>query len=238
MKKIISILLLATILLAFSSCGCKHEWADATCKTPKTCMSCGKTTGTIEPYHHQWKDATCVAPKICSLCGQTEGVALTTHKFVNDECELCGAIQLTLSNYEKYLTIDATVSANSMYYSSLHSNVYHSVDCQFQTTGDSHYKYENVSFVIRFEHYDKEGRQQKFKNDLAILTGNPITDEAIPYSEAKRTMNLNLSGNGIVTCVLYTPWSEEKAAYSDIQTVYSRTYYEVISVTGIVKEYN
>ncbi len=236
MKKTISILLLITMLLVFSSCGCKHEWADATCKTPKTCTLCGKAEGGVVE-NHQWTEATCIAPKTCVFCGQTEGQALSVHKFVNDKCESCGIIQLTLENYEKYLTVDATLSANSMYYDLIRSYVYNSVDCQFKTTGNSHYKYENVSFVVQFFLYDREGRLQKFKNDLASAKGDPITEEAVPYSKEKFTVNLNLAGNGNASCVLYTPWIDEMSDYLDSKGIYNHTYYEVLSVTGTVKEY-
>ena len=238
MKKVISILLLIATLLVFSSCGCQHEWGIATCSAPKTCMNCGKTKGEIAQGQHQWAGATCIAPRTCVFCGQTEGMALTTHSFVNDKCESCGTIQLTLDNYKKYLTVDATLSANSMYYDVIRNYVYTSVDCQFKTTGDSHYKYENVSFVVRFAHYDKEGRMQKFINEQNMISGKPITTEAVPYSKAERTANLNIAGNSSVTCVVYTPWLEETSTYLDSKAIYNHTYYEVISVTGTVTEYD
>jgi hypothetical protein len=51
-----------------------HSWKDATCSAPKTCSTCGATTGnTIE---HKWKDATCTTAKTCTSCGTTSGNAL------------------------------------------------------------------------------------------------------------------------------------------------------------------
>lgn len=51
-----------------------HNWSDATCTQPQTCLICGATQG--EPLGHDWVDATCTEPKICSRCGEQEGVAL------------------------------------------------------------------------------------------------------------------------------------------------------------------
>ena len=52
-----------------------HDFAPATCTTPKTCKrdGCGATEGIA--LGHDWKDATCTAPKTCKRdgCGATEG---------------------------------------------------------------------------------------------------------------------------------------------------------------------
>ena len=51
-----------------------HDYAPATCTTPKTCRVCGVTSGSA--LGHTWKDATCTAPNTCSTCGTTSGSAL------------------------------------------------------------------------------------------------------------------------------------------------------------------
>ncbi len=79
-----SIILLVAVLfvmvMSFTSCNIfhKHEWTDATCTTPKTCLTCGKTEG--EALGHaekvlEGKNATCTATgltegKKCSICGE------------------------------------------------------------------------------------------------------------------------------------------------------------------------
>ena len=60
-----------------------HNWADATCKTPKTCGVCGLTEG--ETAGHVWTEATCTSPKTCSACGETEGVS-AGHKYSSADC--------------------------------------------------------------------------------------------------------------------------------------------------------
>ena len=52
----------------------QHDWKDATCTEPKTCLHCGATEG--EAMGHDWKDATCTEPKTCLRCGATEGEAM------------------------------------------------------------------------------------------------------------------------------------------------------------------
>ena len=56
----------------------EHEWKDANCLTPKTCILCGTTEGTIAG--HIWLDATCTTPKTCSVCDVTEGIPLSANK--------------------------------------------------------------------------------------------------------------------------------------------------------------
>ncbi len=74
-KKILSLTLAALfILCAFSSCGCKHEWKNADCLTPKTCTLCEETEG--EALGHKWLDATCTSAKSCKNCDETDGKPL------------------------------------------------------------------------------------------------------------------------------------------------------------------
>lgn len=75
MKK--GIVLGATMIMScFLLMGChiKHEWQEATCTEPRTCIVGGETEG--EPLGHTWADATCTEPRTCSICGETEGEPL------------------------------------------------------------------------------------------------------------------------------------------------------------------
>ena len=88
-----------------------HDWQDATCTEPKTCIKCGKTEG--EALGHTWADATCTESKTCSICGATEGEALG-HIWIDATCTVpkacsnCGATEgealghtLTEANYQQ-----------------------------------------------------------------------------------------------------------------------------------------
>lgn len=67
-------LLIFSILLSLTSCGCKHEWVEATCDSAKYCTLCKKTDG--EPLEHDFENATCITPKTCVVCGKSQGEAL------------------------------------------------------------------------------------------------------------------------------------------------------------------
>lgn len=108
-KQYVWMLLLAVICL-LAACGCKHEFADANCDTPKTCSLCGFTEG--EALGHQWKAATCTEPKTCSACAKTEGEALG-HVFDDStpDCEnpkLCGTCKQPETEAKPHTWTDAT----------------------------------------------------------------------------------------------------------------------------------
>ena len=43
------------LVLCLSACGCKHEWAAATCVSPRTCTLCAETEGEVLPHEPgQW----------------------------------------------------------------------------------------------------------------------------------------------------------------------------------------
>ena len=73
MKKFTAFLLALLCICLLTACGCKHEWADASCSAPKTCSLCGETGG--EALGHEWQEATCTEPMTCLRCGDTQGEA-------------------------------------------------------------------------------------------------------------------------------------------------------------------
>ena len=91
-----SIGLLATCCFMLTGCHMSHEWQEATCTTPRTCLTGGETEG--EALGHTWIDATCSEPKHCSVCGETEGEPLE-HTWVEatcsepKHCSVCGEIE-------------------------------------------------------------------------------------------------------------------------------------------------
>lgn len=99
--------------MLFPQMFCTHKlWTNATCTSPRTCKSCGKTEG--EPLGHEWEEATCTAPETCQRCGRTKGKPLghqpgswtkevdyvdATSKEIR-ECERCGEVVDTRSKKE------------------------------------------------------------------------------------------------------------------------------------------
>lgn len=85
MKRIRLAAMLMLCLCLLTACGCKHEWAAASCTAPKTCTLCGETEWAA--LGHNWADATCEAPKTCTSCRATEGRALE-HNWEAATCEM------------------------------------------------------------------------------------------------------------------------------------------------------
>ena len=87
-KKNSAILLLISSICMLSGCASSHQhtFSDATCTTPKTCLECGETEGTVA--NHIWIDATCTKPKTCLSCGLTSGGVLS-HTYSNGYCSKC-----------------------------------------------------------------------------------------------------------------------------------------------------
>lgn len=226
--------ILQTLILIFSFTSCEHQehqcdhvWQEATCKSPKTCTVCGLEEGTVS--EHNWEEATCVAQKTCTVCGETIGnVNSKAHDYLGDVCQLCGTIQLTLSNYEKYLDYSATVSPQ--YNSAL--ELYVGVTCNFKVIGNSHYKYNDVIIKVREVHY---GSREDYQGAL-------MGKEVSPYSEKELSVTLNLAGNGSDSTYLSTNFydldTNTKQDYcKDYDWVCKCTLYDVVGISGTVIEY-
>lgn len=86
-KPALAVALLAIVLIVFFTClpECTfgHSWKAATCTAPKTCKTCGETSGLAR--NHDWSDATCTEASVCSRCQMTLGVA-TGHNWMEATC--------------------------------------------------------------------------------------------------------------------------------------------------------
>jgi len=96
MRRIYIFLLSAALLSLCSGCSCTHEFRNADCQSPRTCIHCGETQGDALP--HAFKEADCLNPETCTHCGETRGEPLS-HTFGNYEyaenqmqrsCSTCG----------------------------------------------------------------------------------------------------------------------------------------------------
>ncbi len=86
MKKIFVYCVVA-VVITISMCGChSHEYSEASCTQPKTCIVCGEIEG--EPLPHLYSDATCTQPKVCTVCGATDGDAIG-HSVSLGVCSQC-----------------------------------------------------------------------------------------------------------------------------------------------------
>ncbi len=111
MRKLIALALVLCMTLAFSACGCKHDWEDATCTDPKTCSECGLTEG--EKLGHDWLDPTCTDPKTCTQCGKERGDALG-HEWIDATCtapKTCSVCSATEGDPLSHDWLDATCTS-------------------------------------------------------------------------------------------------------------------------------
>lgn len=95
MKKITVLLFTVIIVLGLSGCCIRHEFIQANCVSPATCVKCGEIEG--EALGHDWIDANCLDPKICVRCNIEQGSALG-HRWVEANCSsplTCSACGLT-----------------------------------------------------------------------------------------------------------------------------------------------
>ena len=91
MKKILLIVLCVVLLVSLASCGCKHEWEEATCEKPQTCSKCGKQQG--EPKHQFSEEWTVTEDEHWheAICGHTEFVQdRGNHSYGDYMCSVCG----------------------------------------------------------------------------------------------------------------------------------------------------
>ena len=113
MKKVSLLILVSLVLIcAFVSCQPKHEheWAEATCTSPKTCTveGCGATEG--EALGHDWTAATCETLKTCTRCQATEG-ELADHDWEAATCaapKTCKVCNKTEGNKLAHTWVEAT----------------------------------------------------------------------------------------------------------------------------------
>ncbi len=207
MKKLVCMLLLLASLLTVVGCdNSENGGGDTACS-------------------HSWREANCKTPKTCTKCGETEGDAIPdAHNYVDNTCQNCGIVQLTLYNYEDYIECAASVSAGNSYYNSTYGKyVYTSLDCEFEASGNTHYEYKNVCIEVKFFHYD----QSEYLNYL-------VGAEATPRSEKTCFVYLSLAGNGSKTTTVYTAGDRY---CTSLDLLFTCTNYEVVSVSGTVRAY-
>ena len=94
-KTFVALIILLAVLITGCTWWCRHDWQEASCLAPTTCIKCHLTEG--ESLDHDWAEATCKAPTTCTRCGDTIGEALE-HTWEEANCttpKTCSFCKLT-----------------------------------------------------------------------------------------------------------------------------------------------
>ena len=84
-KNVGKALVMIAFILLLNACACEHEWMDATCTAPKTCVKCEEVESDV--LAHQWSEATCTSPQTCAECGEKTGSVLP-HQWIEATCTI------------------------------------------------------------------------------------------------------------------------------------------------------
>lgn len=185
-KKILASLLPVFLIFVFTSCGCKHEWTEATCLNPKTCNLCGATKG--ETIEHSYMDANCDNPKRCRFCDATEGEVLG-HTYVDGYCTRCYMKDPNFFDAEKYGFINnqgmhtwveiteysiGKAESNATYTEMGHYHrIYNFKDCVLKSY--SRYESKATDHKNLTEHLDSVSNYTIINNDSISLKGSSLT---------------------------------------------------------------
>ena len=200
MRHIRSLVTFMLCLFTLTGCACKHQWTDATCVTPKTCMLCEETEG--EPAGHSWVDATCEFPKCCSACSATEGEP-AGHSWVDATCEFpkhcsaCSATEgqpLPHSEATRYGPIDyVTCSTQRQVYCSICDQTLSAEDVILDALHDGEcFFFDSQSFL---ERYSAVAEKCGFESCDFIVIDEEITKDvlALEYNGG-RVGNVRIAG--------------------------------------------
>ena len=84
---------LLSVCILLTGCHLSHEWQEANCTQPRTCIVGGETEG--EALGHVWERVSCTEPRVCSVCGESDG-QVPGHVWSDATCteartcQLCG----------------------------------------------------------------------------------------------------------------------------------------------------
>ena len=195
MKKIISLLLLLTVLLTIPV----HAHAEAACGiTGCSCTSCSYTYTNYKPSNSNPSSTHTYNIK-CTVCGVSDWIGFTdSHSFSGNRCTLCGytkscshsstSTSWSGCNYtEKCTSCGAVVSSGTSHSYSYGSWSYYSTSqhkrtgtcskCGTTTTG-----YGNHSTTVKYESYDAEQHSR-----FSFCSGCNSTVGSVSYEDHKDT---------------------------------------------------
>ena len=127
-------------LTTFILCGCclSHEWQEATCTEPKTCVKCGKIEG--EALGHDYSDWKIVSAATYLKSGEREKTCVRCRDTISEEIpkldvENCKIVtdsidELSVTYDECYYLMEEIMSGHTSYYESKHNFSFHKTDSE------------------------------------------------------------------------------------------------------------
>ena len=88
-------------ILALASCNddaCEHDWADATCTSPKTCKLCNVTEGNPLGHTLGEDDGDCTTAIKCTVCESVAVAAKDAHTPEADDGDCTTAVNCSVCN--------------------------------------------------------------------------------------------------------------------------------------------
>ena len=123
MKKFVLLTLILAMVLSMVGCGCKHQWEDATCTAPKTCIKCGETEGDAAGH---------VSGDLVVSAVDTENHTMTQDL----PCKICGEIIETKTSPTGIAPVNSVIPVSAdEWYNCLMTNI------QSYGAGQSLYSY-------------------------------------------------------------------------------------------------
>lgn len=232
---------IGTLVVCFMLTGChmSHEWQEATCTTPRTCLTGGETDG--EPLGHTWVEATCSEAKHCSVCGETEGEplphTLTEANYQQPAtCEVCGETvgEPLQADFEKFgLECNAKLDTEYPFViPCYHTTEYTTAgkitfsDYEVFDSDDTHealegYEWRAVTITIVFD--DDNAYNIGFSGFTLLLT-DYYCDFDNTYNESSDTYTLNYNGTDyadvkVVADILQSGWNNDIYTYQSRLTL-------------------
>ena len=107
--------------------------------------------------------------------------------------EISKAVELNVHNYDDYIELTCTKEVEKV---PSYGNVYNQY-LNLEASGNSHYKYNDVTITVKIKYYETDGGYQKY---LEYLAKTAAGDESAycPRADDEITIDidLNLAGNG------------------------------------------
>ena len=242
-KKLVVAATMPLFIALLTGCHLGHDWQEATCITPRTCLTGGETEG--EALGHTWVNATCTEPKHCSVCGETEGKALG-HKLGSEAtyqspalCSVCGeaAIEPLEADFGVLgLACDMEVGRSYDYITTCRKDLelvtvaaMVVTDYEILESDDTHeakegYEWRNASFELTFHDQSARDHGYLYGYQMADYYDNSLLFDSIEGVSEKENASKYLVNYNGEECEVYVSVRDSSVGWIDHVATISVTY--------------